>query len=316
VGDAELYGKADRRVRIKLAGKNVRVADFAIMGWLNYRNDDEPNDGLVGAGCVDSEIARIWVEHTKAGAWIYNGTRLTITGCRFRNLIADGVNLCVSSNNSIIENCTSRGTGDDCFAIWPVAFDQGYDGQGLRPGHNVIRRCTGALPFLANGAAIYGGDSNRVEDCLFTDITTGCGVLVSTTFPTSDEKRKIDNNFSGTTVVRDTELIRCGGYDHSWAWRGSFQLCLDRKSISGLAITNVTIRDSISDGLTIVAPGSAKGQGTLSAAKIDHLTVGKVGLGASSHSILIRADAEGSLTLTDSRISDIKNESSRFRVNN
>ena len=316
VGDAGLYGKAYRRVRIKLAGKNVRVADFAIMGWLNYRNDDEPNDGLVGAGCVDSSIERIWVEHTKAGAWIYNGTRLTITGCRFRNLIADGVNLCVSSNNSIVENCTARGTGDDCFAIWPVANDQGYDGHGVKPGHNVIRRCTGSLTFLANGAAVYGGENNRVEDCLFTDIGTGCGVLISTTFPTSDDARKIDNNFSGTTVVRDIELVRCGGWDHSWGRRGSFQICLDRKSISGLAISNVTIRDSISSGLTVVAPGSAKGQGTLSATRLEQVTITKSGLGdPKAADLWIRSDAAGSLELVDSNIHSTKNESANFSIN-
>lgn len=315
VGDAELYGKADRRVRIKLAGKNVRVADFAIFGWLNYRNDDEPNDGIVGAGCIDSEIARIWVEHTKAGAWIYNGTRLTISGCRFRNLIADGVNLCVSSNNSVVENCTARGTGDDCFAIWPVAFDQGYDGHGVKPGHNVIRRCTGSLTFLANGASVYGGEGNRVEDCLFTDIGTGCGVLISTTFPTSDEKRGIDNNFSGTTVVKDIELVRCGGWDHSWGWRGSFQLCLDRKSISGLAISDVVIRDSISAGLTVVAPGSAKGQGTLSTTRLERVTIDQGGLaGDQAGALWIRADAEGSLEVVDSRLEGITNQSQKFHV--
>ncbi len=314
VGDEALYGHADRRVRFKLKGSDIHLADFAIIGKLNYRNDDEANDGLLGAGCIDSSISRIWVEHTKVGAWIYNGTRLRIEGCRFRNLLADGVNLCVSTNHSVVENCTARGAGDDCFAIWPVPADQGYDGQGLRPGHNVIRRCTGALPFLANGGALYGGDSNAIEDCLFTDITAGCGVLISTTFPTSDEKRRIDNNFSGTTVVRNVELVRCGGYDHSWAWRGSFQLCLDRKSIAGLAISDVTIRDSISSGLTIVAPGSAKGQGTLSAAKLERVTIGKVGLGATSYSLLVRADAEGSLTVTDSQIPEIRNESAHFSL--
>jgi hypothetical protein len=315
VGDAALYGQADRRVRIKLAGKNVKVADFAIMGWLNYRNDNEANDGLVGAGCVDSEIARIWVEHTKAGAWIYNGTRLTITGCRFRNLIADGVNLCVSSNNSVVENCTARGTGDDCFAIWPVAFDQGYDGHGVKPGNNVIRRCTGSLTFLANGASVYGGEGNRVEDCLFTDIGTGCGVLISTTFPTADEQRGIDNNFSGTTVVKDIELIRCGGWDHSWGWRGSFQLCLDRKNISGLAISDLTIRDSISAGLTVVAPGAAKGQGTLSNTRLERLSIDRGGLaGEQSGAIFIRADAEGGFAIADAYLDGIANESRKFQV--
>jgi len=315
VGDAELYGQAERRVRFKLAGSRVKVADFAIFGHLNYRNDNEPNDGLVGAGCIDSTISRIWVEHTKAGAWIYNGTRLRIEGCRFRNLIADGVNLCVSTNNSVIENCTARGTGDDCFAIWPVPADQGYDGQGVWPGHNVIRRCTGSLTFLANGGAIYGGESNRLEDCLFTDIGTGCGVLISTTFPTSDEKRGIDNNFSGTTVVKGIELVRCGGWDHSWGWRGSFQLCLDRKSISGLAISDITIRDSFSAGLTVVAPGSGKGQGTLSRTRLERLTINEGGLaGEQTGAIWIRADAEGGFELADAHLEGVANESKKFQV--
>jgi hypothetical protein len=315
VGDDKLYGQPGRRVRFKLTGSHIHLADFAIVGKLNYRNDDEPNDGIVGAGCADSSVARIWVEHTKIGVWIYNGTNLLIEGCRFRNLLADGVNLCVGTSGTVIQNCTARGTGDDCFAIWPAAFDQGFVGQSPLPGNNVIRRCTGQLPFLANGGAIYGGASNRIEDCLFTDISAGCGILISTTFPTSDEKRKIDNNFSGTTVINNCKLLRCGGYDHSWAWRGSLQICLDRRSISGLTISQVEIKDSFSDGLTIVAPGSKKGQGTLSNARLENVSIPNYGLGAPGrHGLLIREDAVGSLTLANSKIADTQNDSAHFSI--
>jgi len=269
VGDEKLYPQSARRVRFKLTGSHIRLADFSIVGQLNYRNDNEPNDGIVGAGCADSSVSRVWLEHTKVGLWVYNGTNLVIDGCRFRNLLADGVNLCVGTSGTVIQNCTARGTGDDCFAIWPTASDQGFVEQRPRSGHNVIRHCTGQLPFLANGGAIYGGADNHIEDCLFTDIGTGCGILISTTFPTFDAQRKIDNNFSGTTLVHDCELVRCGGYDHTWAWRSSLQICLDRRSISGLTISQVTIRDSLSDGLTIVAPGSRHGEGTLAQARLE-----------------------------------------------
>jgi hypothetical protein len=181
-----------------------------------------------------------------------------------RNTLADGINLCVDVRNTVVQNCSTRNTGDDCFAMWPTASDQSFTEETPRPGNNVFRGCTGELPFLANGAAIYGGANNRVEDCSFTDIATGSGILISTTFPTADDNLKIDNNFSGTTVVRNCELKRCGGFDHVWDWRGAFQLCLDRRSISGLRISDVRIKDSISDGFSIVAPGSKKGQGTLS----------------------------------------------------
>jgi len=315
VGDTMLYDQSARRVRLKLAGSHIHIADFSIVGRLNYRNDSEPNDGIIGAGCADSSLSRVWLEHTKVGVWIYNGVNLVIDGCRFRNTLADGVNLCVGTRGTVIQNCTARGTGDDCFAIWPAASDQGFVGRGPASGSNVIRRCTGQLTFLANGAAIYGGANNRIEDCLFTDIATGCGILISTTFPTSDEKLEIDNNFSGTTLVTNCELLRCGGYDHDWAWRGSLQVCMDRRSISGLTVSNVAIHDSISSGITIVAPGSPKGEGALSNARLEMVSITNSGIGGSPHHDLwIRKDAFGSVTLLNSAIADIRNESDHFSV--
>lgn len=316
VGDPALYGQADRRVRFKLTGKNLHLADFAIFGQLNYRNDQEPNDGVVGAGCTDASVKRLWIEHTKAGVWVYNGTRLTIEGCRFRNLIADGVNFCVGTNHSVVDNCTARGTGDDCYAIWPAPSDQGFDQGAPRPGHNVIRRSTGQLTFLANGTAVYGGENNRVEDCLFTDISTGCGILISTTFPTSTDDRKIDNNFTGTTVIRNNRLVRCGGYDHAWTWRGSVQLCVDRRSFSGVRITGLAIEESFSEGITVVAPGKAKGEGTLSDVVLAGVTIGRVGLGAAERAVglFVREDASGGLSVKRSEIGTVRNEAQAFRV--
>jgi hypothetical protein len=315
VGDPELYGDAARRVRFKLKGSGIHLADFAIVGRLSYRNDSEPNDGIVGAGCADSSIARIWIEHTKTGTWIYNGANLRITGCRYRNLLADGVNLCVGTYDTVIENCTTRGTGDDCFAIWPAASDQGFVGKSRKPGKNVIRHCTGQLPFLANGGAIYGGESNRIEDCLFTDITAGCGILVSTTFPTSDAALKIDNNFSGETVVENCRLLRCGGYDHDWAWRGSLQVCLDHRDISGLIIRRVDIRDSFSDGISVVTPPNRGVHPSLSHARLENVTVSGYGIGTSpGHGLSVGRDAAGSLSLVGSRVGDIQNDSPSFSV--
>jgi hypothetical protein len=315
VGDSELYGDAARRVRFKLRGSDIHLADFSIMGKLSYRNDSEPNDGIVGAGCADSSIARVWIEHTKTGTWIYNGANLRITGCRFRNLLADGVNLCVGTYGTVIENCSARGTGDDCFAIWPAASDQGFVGRAHKPGNNVIRHCTGQLPFLANGGAIYGGESNRIEDCLFSDITAGCGVLISTTFPTSDKALNIDNNFSGDTVVQNCRLMRCGGYDHDWAWRGSLQVCLDHRSISGLTIRQVDIRDSFSDGISIVTPPDRPGHPSLARAVLENVTVSGYGIGTSSrYGLIIGRDAAGALALVGSRVGSIRNDSPYFSI--
>jgi hypothetical protein len=315
VGDPALYGQSARRVRLKLAGSHIHLADFSIIGRLNYRNDNEPNDGIVSAGCADSSVSGIWIEHTKVGIWVYNGVNLSIEGCRLRNLIADGVNLCVGTSGTVIENCTARGTGDDCFAIWPAASDQGFVGQGPRSGNNVIRRCTGQLTFLANGAAIYGGAGNRIEDCRFTDIGTGCGILISTTFPTSDERLGIDNNFSGDTVVQNCQLLRCGGYDHDWAWRGSLQVCLDHRSISGLTIRQVDISDSFSDGISIVTPPNRDGHPSLSRTLLENVTVSGYGIGTSSRcGLIIGRDAAGGLALVGSKVGNIRNDSPFFSI--
>lgn len=314
-GDEDLYIQPDRRVRFKMTGSNIHLADFAIVGRLNHRDDSEPNDGIVGAGCSDSSVRRIWIEHTKAGVWVYNGARLVIEGCRFRNLLADGVNFCVGTHHSVVENCSARGTGDDCFAIWPAPADQGYDESAIKPGHNVIRRSTGQLPFLANGGAIYGGESNRIENCLFTDITAGCGVLISTSFPTTDAERKIDNNFSGTTVVENCRLVRCGGYDHTWAWRASVQICMERKSISGVVVRDLTIDQSLSDAVSIVAPGGAKKEGTLSNTRLERVVATATGIGNGlKRGLWIRGDASGGLHLIDCALEPVANESTSFQI--
>jgi hypothetical protein len=317
VGDEELYNHPDRRLRFKLTGNNSHLADFALLGKMKYRNDNEQNDGIFGAHGKNCSVSRLWVEHTKVGMWFYVCDNIVVDGCRLRNTLADGINFCVDVRNSVVQNCTARNTGDDCFAIWPTASDQTFTQERALPGNNVFRRCTGQVPFLANGGAIYGGANNRIENCLFADIASGCGILLSTSFPTSDESLKIDNNFSGTTTVRNCDVVRCGGFDHGWGWRGAFQLCLERRSISGLRISDVRIKDSISDGFAIVAPGSKKGQGTLSDARIENVDVPNCGTGARGrHGLWVRDDAYGSLTIVNSNIVDVKNSSPNFEILN
>jgi hypothetical protein len=90
---------------------------------------------------------------------------------------------------------------------------------------------------------------------------------------------------------------------------------MDRRSISGLAISNVEIRDSISDGLTIVAPGSRKGEGTLSNSRLENVTISNGGIGTRSrHGLWIRQDAVGGVTLVNSKNDDLKNDSAHFSI--
>ena len=112
--------------------------------------------------------------------WFYVCSDPVVDGCRLHDTLADGINICVDMRNIIVKLHNS-GTGNDRFAMWPrhrikVFFSKRLPRiQCLPPLHR-------QLPFLANGSAIYGGAKNRIEDCLFPDISPGCGVLLGPTF--------------------------------------------------------------------------------------------------------------------------------------
>jgi len=228
IGSPSLYNtSSSSRVRLNGNGNNIQLSDFAITGFLNYRNDNEANDGLGGTYGTNSTISRIWVVHTKTGIWLENANGLVIDSCRLRNTTADGINLNTGMRATIVTNCTTRSTGDDCFALWPESGSSKYV-----IGLNVFTHCTAQLPFLANGGAIYGAVSNRIEDCAFTDIPYGCGIYIAGTFPIGS-----GNGFSGLTVAQRCDLTRCGGRDpNGWSWRAALTIAPG----SGSAFQNVT----------------------------------------------------------------------------
>ena len=271
VGDPAQYNLPDRggerkRVRLNGGGSGIHVADFAILGCLDHREDSEANDGFSETFGTGSTISRVWVEHTKTGAWIANSRGLVVDSCRFRNTIADGINLCVGVREAVVRNCSARGTGDDAFAIWPAT----YAPQAFAPGLNVISACTAALASFGSGVGVYGGEGNSVQDCRFTDVPCGCGVLVAGTFPIGG------NGFSGTTLVQRCDLLRCGGFDTGWnAWRGALTICPQANDITGLRIDQVTIRDSLSYALQFANPGNRK---VLGDAAINRLEIAGYGV--------------------------------------
>jgi len=304
LGSPSLYTTASRRVNLNGSGSNIQLADFAIIGCLNYRNDSEGNDGLGGSYGTGSSIARIWIEHTKAAAWIFNSKGLVVNDCRFRNTLADGINVNYGMQNTIVTNCTARGTGDDCFAMWPAPASGSY-----APGNNVITHCTGQLPFLANGGAIYGGANNRIEDSLFSDLPYGSGILFSTTF-------QVSFTFSGTTVAQRCDVIRCGGYDGGYGWRSAVQIVMDNyNGISGIDFNNLNIIDSISSGLSIIGAAGPLTNAVATSINMPDYNLNNI---AGQHGWWAECDngcPSGSLTVSNSVVPDVRNDSSGFAFN-
>jgi hypothetical protein len=246
LGNASQYNTSPSyRITLNGEGNNIHLSDFAITGFLDYRNDSEPNDGLGGSYGTGSTISRLWVVHTKTGAWIVNSSGLVIDSCRFRNTIADGCNIDVGMQGTIVTNCTTRSTGDDCFAMWPA----NYTTQEYTPGFNVFTHCTGQVPFLANGGAIYGGVSNTIEDCAFSDIPYGAGILIAGTFFGASQSVV----FTGTTVAQRCNLTRCGGRDpNGWNWRGALSIVPQFITITNVNINDLNITNSLSYAMEVL----------------------------------------------------------------
>jgi len=304
IGSPSLYTTPSRRVNLNGAGSNIQLSDFAIVGCLNYRNDSEGNDGLGGSFGAGSSISRIWVEHTKAAAWIFNSSGLVVDSCRFRDTLADGININYAMQGTIVTNCTARGTGDDCFAIWPSPSTGNYP-----PGNNVITHCTGQLPFLANGGAIYGGANNRIEDSLFADLPYGCGILFSTTFPVSV-------TFSGTNIAQRCDIIRCGGYDGGYGWRSAVQIVMDNYGgISGINLNNLNICDSISSGLSILGSAGPLTNAMATSVNIPNYNLNNISGEHAWWAKCLNGCPAGSLTVSNSVVPEYRNDSSSFVFN-
>src|SRR5947199_221063 len=223
-------------------GDNCRYYDFAVLGESLTRQLPL-NDGFTSAaGSTGSRMENIWVEHTQVGYWagVYprpgpNG--LVITGSRFRNTFADGVNLCEGASNSEVVNSHFRNTGDDGVASWSRSDTP--NGVNL---NNIIHFNTVQSPWRGNCYAIYGGQDNKVEDNVCSDVVTYPGILIAqefTSFP-----------FAGITSVRRNNLVRAGG--PMWNQQhGALKIWAYDSSLSGLLISDIDIVSPTYSGLQI-----------------------------------------------------------------
>ena len=247
--------------RFHCAGDGCRFADFAILGETTQRDDSVPENGFNGGAGRGSRMERVWVEHTKVGWWVGEGAHnptdgLVISASRFRNLFADGVNLCNGASNSVVEHSHFRNTGDDALASWAPAAEGGVN------TNNVFRFNTVQVPWRANCFAIYGGRDNRIEDSLCADVVTYPGVLIPQDFGS--------HPFAGTTTVQRTTLVRAGGP----MWRqqhGALKIQAAKGPVTGLLVRDIEIDSPTYSGIHIQGPGP------VSAASFEQISVDRPG---------------------------------------
>src|SRR4051812_730048 len=253
---------------------NVHLSDFAIFGNVQERNDSDQVNGIGGA-LTNSTVDRVWIEHTKVGAWMDGPfTNLVFNQMRLRNFTADGVNFHNGVTNSKVTNSDIRNAGDDGLATWS---EQNADANNSFD-HNTVQ-----YPILANGIAIYGGHDNFVTDNRVIDsgLTQGGGIHVAQRFASTALGR--------TDVLRNT-IIRSGSLDPNWQF-GVGALWFDARdgAMSGLTnVDNILIQQSPYEAIQFVS-GSQ-----ISNVKINNATIQNTG------TFVVQEQVGGSAPITNS----------------
>ncbi len=259
--------------RFNCTGGNCQYYDFAILGETTFRDDASPENGFNGTAGPGSRLQNIWVEHTKVGYWLGAASNgIVITGCRMRDMFADGVNFYKGTSNSVVENSHFRNTGDDAMASWSPT-------SGAMNVNNTFRFNTVQSPWRASCYAVNGGQDIKVEDNLCYDDVLHSGILLNQQFTS--------NPFTGTTSVQRNSMIRVGGNMYGIQW-GALELRAFEGPISGFLVKDNYVQDSTFAGLRFEGPF------TISAASIQNLTIVNPG----TWGIHVAANTKGSADLS------------------
>jgi len=175
------------------ASADVHLADFAIIGQTDHRDDSTVDSGI-GGSFIDSTAAELFIQHVKAGIWIANSQGFTVRDSVVEDTFADGVNFAGGVTDSTVTNSLIRTTGDDGLAAWST---------GTADTRDTFADNTVTNPVLANGIAVYGGTNNAITGNLAADtLTQGGGIHIGNRYSAVP--------LSGTTTVSHNLVIRAG----------------------------------------------------------------------------------------------------------
>ncbi|MDH2424936.1 discoidin domain-containing protein [Sphaerisporangium sp. TRM90804] len=200
------YGGGVRSHEANGPSRNVTLRDFAIMGEITERVDNDQVNAMGGA-MSDSVVDNVWMQHTKVGAWMDGPmNNFTIRNSRILDQTADGVNFHWGVTNSTVTNTFVRNAGDDGLAMWSDSVPN---------VNNSFTRNTVVAPILANNIVTYGGRDIKITDNVVTDtVTNGGGIHIANRYTNVNSGR--GTAVSGTHTVARNTLLRAGNSDYNW----------------------------------------------------------------------------------------------------
>lgn len=231
---------------LRANAKDISYFDLYLTSEMTTRTNGYA--GILGVYTKGSAIRNIWVEHCAVGAWIGQYVQgeiayadgFLMSGCRFRNTYADGINLCKGTSNAIVEHCNFRNNGDDGMAIWSA--------DGLECINNTFRYNTAENGWRAAGAALYGGKDNKFYNLIIKD-NTDVGITITNTFPGVGFSDKGMHDFHDITVSG------CGTFNATYNERvgavNIYHALSAGKKVQNIRMYNVDINDSKCDAIRI-----------------------------------------------------------------
>ncbi|WP_239123771.1 discoidin domain-containing protein [Rhizocola hellebori] len=228
------YGGGVRPHEAGGPSRNVTVKDFAIIGDIREREDNDQVNAMGGA-MTDSVVERVWMENTKVGAWMDGPmNNFVIRDSKIVDQIADGVNFHWGVTNSRVTNTFVRNTGDDGLAMWA----QSVPNVANSFDHNTVVQV-----ILANNIVTYGGRDIQITDNVTADsLTNGGGIHVANRYPGVNGATAVQ----GVTNVARNTLVRNGNSDFNWQFGvGAIWFSgLNEPINATINVTNTDIYDS------------------------------------------------------------------------
>ncbi len=111
--------------------KGTEFCHMYLSSMLRSRfNQNAVYKGIMEAWGEGAKLHHLWIEHFECGFWLgdYQSpakptVKAHIHDCRVRNNLADGINFCQGTSDTLLENCSFRGNGDDGITIRNVSKD-------------------------------------------------------------------------------------------------------------------------------------------------------------------------------------------------
>lgn len=282
-------------------GKPLRMSDLSIVGNVDRRNNEAPDNAFNGNFGDGTVLKNLWIEHVKCGVWTLRGTRnMRIENCRIRNTMADGVNFCDGTEFSTVRGCHLRNTGDDALATWSPSGE--WSSKQPCVGNRFLGNRI-EFPWLANGIGFYGGrDHSATGNTVTGTVVSGGGILISSGHGAIP--------FGGAISASDNTFIDTGGDCYIGARVGAVWVHAAESDIDApIFLDRTQIFDAADAGVTVHGPHRIA----------DLRLVGTAIRGADGPAIRIQPEAAGTLTIqgltaTGTREPLIQNGSARFII--